>query len=65
MGVEQRLIDGEFVDLKGETITASSIRDLLVEDRLDPRGVRLRDARIEGALDLADVHSKRPLVLRD
>jgi hypothetical protein len=65
MGVEQRLIDGEFVDLKGETITASSIRDLLVEDRLDPRGIRLRNAHVDGALDLADIHSKRPLVLRD
>ncbi|MCS7481458.1 hypothetical protein ACFFQW_22845 [Umezawaea endophytica] len=65
MGVEQRLIDGEFVDLKGATIAASSIRDLLIADRLDPRGIRLRDARVEGALDLADIHSKRPLVLLD
>jgi hypothetical protein len=65
MGVEQRLIDGEFVDLKGETITASSIRDLLVEDRLDPRGIRLRGAHIDGTLDLSDIRSKCPLVLRD
>jgi hypothetical protein len=65
MGVEQRLIDGEFVDLKGATIAASSIRDLLIADRLDPRGIRLRDARVEGVLDLADIHSKRPLVLLD
>ncbi|MFD9737539.1 hypothetical protein [Umezawaea sp. NPDC059074] len=65
MGVEQRLGDGEFVDLKGESITASSIRDLLIADDLDPRGIRLRDARLDGVLDLADVQSKRPLVLVD
>jgi len=65
MGVEQRLGDGEFVDLKGESITASSIRDLLIADRLDPRGIRLRDARLDGVLDLADIQSKRPLVLLD
>ncbi|HWO64787.1 MAG TPA: hypothetical protein VNO31_32595 [Umezawaea sp.] len=65
MGVEQRLIDGEFVDLKGAAIAASSIRELLIADRLDPRGIRLRDARVEGVLDLADIQSKRPIVLLD
>ena len=65
MGVEQRIIDGEFVDLEGDTIPASSIRDLMIADNLDPRGIRVRNAIIEGPLDLSDVHSKRPLVLRD
>jgi hypothetical protein len=64
-GVEQRLGDGEFVDLKGATITASSIRDLLNADRLEPRGIRLRDAHVEGVPGLADVRSRRPLVLVD
>ncbi|GLZ35937.1 hypothetical protein Lesp02_81240 [Lentzea sp. NBRC 105346] len=60
------LTSGELVDLDGETIKASVIRDLLVEaDRLDPRGVRIRNARIDGQLDLCDVVAKRPLVLRD
>ena len=65
MGVEQRIIEGEFVDLEGGTIRASLIRDLLIADNLGPRGIRVRDAVLEGSLDLSDVHSKRPLVLRD
>jgi hypothetical protein len=66
VGVEQRVIKGEFVDLEGEMISASVIRDLLItDDRLDPRGIRIRNARIEGQLDLCDIHTKRPLVLRD
>jgi len=66
MGVEQRIISGEFVDLAGASIPASAIRDLLITDgELDPRGIRIRNAHIDGQLDLCDIHTKRPLVLRD
>jgi hypothetical protein len=64
--MRQRLIGGEFVDLDGAAAPASMIRELLVDgDTLDPRGVRIRNARIDGQLDLCDVAAKRPLVLRD
>lgn len=60
------LTKGELVDFEGAAISASSIRDLLVDaDKLDPRGLRVRNARIEGQLDLCDVVAKRPLVLLD
>lgn len=60
------LTKGELVDFEGAAISASSIRDLLVDaDELDPRGLRVRNARIEGQLDLCDVVAKRPLVLLD
>jgi hypothetical protein len=64
--MEERLAAGELVDLGGGRISASVIRDLLVRaDDLDPRGVRIHNARIDGQLDLSDVTAKRPLVLRD
>lgn len=60
------LTKGELVDFEGAAISASSIRDLLVDaDKLDPRGLRVRNARIEGQLDLCDVVAERPLVLLD
>lgn len=60
------LTRGELVDLNGESIEASVVRGLLVDaDGLDPRGLRVCNARIEGQLDLCDVDAKRPLVLRD
>ena len=44
--MERRLIAGELVDLGGEGIQGSLIRDLLVRgDQLDPRGIRIRNAR--------------------
>jgi hypothetical protein len=64
--MRQRLIAGEFVDLGGAGVAASVVRELLVDgDALDPRGVRIRNARIDGQLDLCDVSAKRPLVLQD
>ena len=64
--MEQRLAAGELVDLDGGRVSASVIRDLLVRaDDLDPRGVRIQNAWIDGQLDLCDVSAKRPLVLRD
>ncbi|TWP46711.1 hypothetical protein FKR81_34550 [Lentzea tibetensis] len=60
------LASGEWVDFEGDVVSASLIRDLLVDsDQLDPRGVRVRNARIDGQLDLCDVDTKRPLALRD
>ncbi|GAB2868025.1 hypothetical protein [Lentzea nigeriaca] len=60
------LTKGELVDFEGAGISAAVIRDLLVNaDDLDPRGLRVRNARIEGQLDLRDVVAKRPLVLLD
>jgi hypothetical protein len=64
--MRQRLAAGELVDFGGDEVSASLIRDLLVHaDDLDPRGVRLHNARIDGQLDLCDVSATRPLVLRD
>ncbi|HEX6354725.1 hypothetical protein [Actinophytocola sp.] len=64
--MKERLAAGEVVDLDGDRISASLIRELLVRaDDLDPRGVRVHNARIDGQLDLCDVTAKRPLVLRD
>ena len=64
--MEQRLAAGELVDLDGGRVSAAMIRDLLVRaDDLDPRGVRIQNARLDGQLDLCDVSAKRPLVLRD
>ena len=52
--MEERLAAGELVDLGGGRISASVIRDLLVRaDDLDPRGVRIHNARIDGQLDLS------------
>jgi hypothetical protein len=60
------LTKGELVDFEGGGISAAMIRDLLVDaDQLDPRGLRVRNARIEGQLDLRDVVAKRPLALLD
>ncbi len=59
-----RLVRGEAVDLTGQSIPASLIRDLLT-DELDQRGLRISGARISGQLDLSDVSVSRPLVLRD
>jgi hypothetical protein len=64
--MERRLISGELVDLGGKGIRAEVIRELLVRGHeLDPRGIRIRNAKIEGQLDLCDVAAKRPLTLRD
>lgn len=64
--MEQRLTTGEVVDLGGDLLPASLVRDLLISaEDLDPRGVRVRNARIDGQLDLCDVSARRPLVLRD
>nr|WP_042179158.1 hypothetical protein [Kibdelosporangium sp. MJ126-NF4]CEL13662.1 membrane-associated oxidoreductase [Kibdelosporangium sp. MJ126-NF4]CTQ99348.1 membrane-associated oxidoreductase [Kibdelosporangium sp. MJ126-NF4] len=64
--MEQRLLTGEFVDFDGDILPASLLRDILVDDdRLDLRGVRVRNARIDGQLDLCDISMSRPLVLRD
>ncbi|RAS62331.1 hypothetical protein C8D87_108152 [Lentzea atacamensis] len=47
-------------------ITGDEIRRLLTEaDDLDPSGLRVVGAHIEGQLDLRDLVVKRPLVLRD
>lgn len=60
------LAKGEVVHFEGEGISAALIRDLLLDaDKLDPRGLCIRNARIEGQLDLRDVSAKRPLVLLD
>ncbi|MFI5591153.1 hypothetical protein ACIA5G_39305 [Amycolatopsis sp. NPDC051758] len=60
------LTNGEFADFEGGKIPASRIRELMVRaDDLDPRGLRVRNARIEGQLDLCDVSAKRPLALQD
>jgi uncharacterized protein YjbI with pentapeptide repeats len=60
------LAKGELVDFEGAGISAALIRDFLLDaDKLDPRGLRIRNARIEGQLDLRDVAAKRPLVLLD
>ena len=64
--MERRLISGELVDLGGKGIRGELIRELLVKgDSLDPRGLRIKNATIEGQLDLCDVAAKRPLTLRD
>lgn len=49
-----------------EEITGDEIRRLMVDsDELDPAGLQVDGARIVGRLDLSDVVSKRPLVLRN
>lgn len=64
--MERRLIAGELVDFGGKAIKSEMIRELLVRgDELDPRGIRILNARIDGQLDLCDVAAKRPLTLRD
>src|SRR6476469_5299227 len=54
----QRLAAGELVG--GDRVAASMIRDLVHADDLDPRGVRIHNARIDGQLDLYDVSANRP-----
>ncbi len=64
--MQRRLIAGELVDFGGKGIKGEVIRELLVRgDSLDPRGIRIRNARIDGQLDLCDVVAKLPLTLRD
>ncbi len=73
--VERRLIEsaqsGVLLNLSAEQardIRAVVIRDLLRgahTDEPDPRGVRLRRARIIGELDLTDVRTEIPLTLQD
>lgn len=73
--VESRLVEfaqaGELLDVSAAPepdIRAAVIRDLLCgsgADALDPRGVRLRGARILGRLNLTDVRAPAPLVLQD
>lgn len=52
------------MDLDGEALPASLIRDLLT-DELDQRGLRISGARITGQLDLSDVVVSRPVALVD
>lgn len=71
--VERRLIEavqaGRELDVSKDPdreVRAVVLRELLRErcvDALDPRGVRLRGARVVGELDLADVRASVPLVL--
>jgi hypothetical protein len=71
--VEQRLVKavaaGELLDVSDEPdrdVRAALVRDLLrglLVETPDPRGVRLRGARIVGTLDLTDVRASLPLVL--
>lgn len=73
--VERRLIEnaqsGVMLNISAEQardVRAVVIRDLLrgsYTDDPDPRGVRLRGARIIGELDLADVRTEAPLTLQD
>lgn len=73
--VERRLIEsvhfGVLLNLSTEQardVRAVVIRDLLRgsgTEEPDPRGVRLRGARIIGELDLADVRTEIPLTLQD
>jgi hypothetical protein len=71
---EQALVkhveQGELLDLTGDsqTVRASVIRDIM-RGRLapdpDPHGLRLRGARIDGRLDLANITSPLPFELSD
>ena len=71
--VERRLVEavqaGELLDVTGERerdVRAVVIRGLLCGrfvEEVDPRGVRLRGARVVGMLDLSDVRTSVPLVL--
>ena len=73
--VERRLIEsaqsGVLLNLSAEPardVRAAVIRDLLRgshTDEPDPRGVRLRGARIIGELDLADVRTEIQLTLQE
>lgn len=73
--VERRLIESaqSGVLLHLSTDQASDVRAVVIRDLLrgkytdqpDPRGVRLRGARILGELDLADVRTEIPLTLQD
>lgn len=72
MTVEQALADhaarGEPLDLDGAAVPASVLRDIVLGrlgQELDPHGLRLRNARIEGRLDLEHVESVVPLELTD
>lgn len=54
------------MEITGDEVDAGRIRQLMVDsDQLDVSGLRISGARIVGQLDLSDVVSKRPLVLRD
>lgn len=54
------------MEITGDEVEASRIRELMVgSDELDPSGLRVSGARIVGRLDLSDVVSKRPLILRN
>ncbi|HEX4705711.1 MAG TPA: hypothetical protein VH352_26570, partial [Pseudonocardiaceae bacterium] len=71
--VEHKLVravaDGERLDLDGAEVRCDVIRRLLTGGfdvvRTDPRGIRVRRARLVGSLDLAEVESRLPLCLTD
>jgi hypothetical protein len=60
------VLAGRVADLKGETVRSSMLRALVTEERSDwtltPLGTSLKNATIQGTLDLEGCHISKPLV---